>query len=471
MVSSINPDDRFFNLSLELLCIVSLDGSFRRLNPAFSTILGYSPEERLARPLLELVHPADQSATLAALEGLRDGQVTAGFENRYRCKDGSWKWLSWKVQAFPEEGLFYAAARDITERQQAEKSLVESHRLLQTIINTIPMRIFWKDKDCRYLGCNPVLALDAGEARPEDMIGKTDYQLGWKAQADLYRADDREVMASGVPKLSYEEPGTTPTGQSVWLRTSKVPLHDEENQTIGVLGLYEDITEHKQAKQQLETELREKETLLREVHHRVKNNLQIISSLLHFQAKKAQKEQELAVFRDGQDRLRAMILVHEKLYRSADLHRISLGEYIRALTEQLHRSFRDVAEPIELRVEAEEVYVPVEIALPCGMIATELVTNVFKYAYSAGESGAVLVRIARRASSFVLSVADTGVGLPADLDLAHATTFGLQLVANLTAQLSATLTREPGRGTVMCLDVPWTAEPAVPPRRPAPFDP
>lgn len=222
-----------------------------------------------------------------------------------------------------------------------------------------------------------------------------------------------------------------------------------------MLGLYEDITDHKQAKRQLETELREKETLLREVHHRVKNNLQIISSLLHFQAKKAQKEQELAVFRDGQDRLRAMILVHEKLYRSADLHRISLGDYIHALAAQLHRSFRDAAEPVELRVEAEEIHVPVEIALPCGMIATELVTNVFKYAYPAGESGAVLVRIVRRKSSFVLSVADTGIGLPPDLDLAHATSFGLQLVANLTAQLSATLTRVPGRGTEMCLEVPW----------------
>ena len=468
-MASWNRDDRFFNLSLELLCIAGMDGAFQRLNPAFSTTLGYSQEEMLAQPLLELVHPDDRPATLAALDGLRRGQPTAGFENRYRCKDGSWKWLSWKAQAFPEEGVFYAAARDVTERQQTEKSLIESHRLLQTIIDTIPMRIFWKDKDCNYLGCNPSFARDAGEARPEDLIGKDDYQLTWRAQAELYRTDDQQVMASGIPKLSYEEPSSTRDGHSIWLRTSKVPLHNEENQTIGVLGLYEDITEHKQAKLQIETELREKETLLREVHHRVKNNLQIISSLLHFQAKKAQQEQELAVFRDGQDRLRAMILVHEKLYRSADLHRISLGEYIRALAEQLHRSFRDVAEPIELCVETEEIYVPVEIALPCGMIATELVTNVFKYAYPAGESGTVLVRIVRRESSFVLSVADTGAGLPAGLDPAHATTFGLQLVANLTAQLSATLTREPGRGTAMCLEVPWTAEP--PPPRPAPFDP
>ena len=455
--SSLNLDDRFFNLSVELLCIASMDGSFERLNPAFSATLGCSPEEMLGRPLLAFVHPADQPATRAALDGLRGGQLTAVFENRCHCKDGTWKWLSWKAQAFPEEGVFYAAARDVTERQQTEKSLIESHRLLQTIIDTIPMRIFWKDRDCRYLGCNPSFARDAGEARPEDLIGKTDYQLGWRAQAELYRTDDQQVMASGIPKLSYEEPSTTADGHGIWLRTSKVPLHDEENQTIGVLGLYEDITEHKQAKQQIETELREKETLLREVHHRVKNNLQIISSLLHFQAKKAQKEQELAVFRDGQDRLRAMILVHEKLYRSADLHRISLGDYIHALAAQLHRSFRDAAEPIALRVEAEEIHVPVEIALPCGMIATELVTNAFKYAYPAGESGAVLVRIARRESSFVLSVADAGVGLPPDLDLAHAATFGLQLVANLTAQLSATLTRAPGTGTVICLEVPWPA--------------
>lgn len=145
-------------------------------------------------------------------------------------------------------------ARDITERKQAESALSESRALLKTIIDTAPMRIFWKDRESRYLGCNPAFARDAGESSPQDIIGKDDFQLGWKEQADLYRVDDRQVMDSGIPKLSYEEPQTTPDGKTIWLRTSKIPLRSAANEAIGLLGIYEDITERKQAEQLLQSE-------------------------------------------------------------------------------------------------------------------------------------------------------------------------------------------------------------------------
>ncbi len=136
-------------------------------------------------------------------------------------------------------------------RKLAEKALAKSQDLLQTIIDTSPLRIFWKDRESRYLGCNSAFARDAGENHPDDLIGKDDYQLGWKAQAQLYRADDRQIMDSGISKLFYEEPQTTPDGHQIWLRTSKVPLRDQTNNIIGVLGIYEDITSRKQAEAQL----------------------------------------------------------------------------------------------------------------------------------------------------------------------------------------------------------------------------
>ena len=138
------------------------------------------------------------------------------------------------------------------ERRRDGIALAESRKLLQTIIDTVPLRIFWKDRDFRYLGCNPAFAKDAGAMEPLDIIGKDDYQLGWKEQAALYRADDRRVMDAGIPKLFYEEPQTTPDGHQIWLRTSKVPLRNEVNETIGILGVYEDITEHKQAEQRIQ---------------------------------------------------------------------------------------------------------------------------------------------------------------------------------------------------------------------------
>lgn len=132
------------------------------------------------------------------------------------------------------------------QRKQAETELANSRNLLQIIIDTAPMRIFWKDRTLQYLGCNPAFARDAGLTSAQDLIGKDDYQLPWKAQAELYRSDDRSVMDTGVPRLFYEEPQTTPDGNTIWLRTSKVPLLNNEGQTIGILGIYQDITAKKQ---------------------------------------------------------------------------------------------------------------------------------------------------------------------------------------------------------------------------------
>jgi diguanylate cyclase (GGDEF)-like protein/PAS domain S-box-containing protein len=137
------------------------------------------------------------------------------------------------------------------KRNQMLAAVAESHNFLLTVIDSTPTRIFWKDRDLRYLGCNLVFARDAGMAHPKDLIGKDDFQMGWAAHAEAYRADDRAVMTSGIAKLSYDEQQTTPTGQTIWLRTSKVPLRNTHNEIIGLLGSYEDITERKQVEEQL----------------------------------------------------------------------------------------------------------------------------------------------------------------------------------------------------------------------------
>ena len=131
-------------------------------------------------------------------------------------------------------------------------ALVASRTLLQSVIDAAPARIFWKDRNSRYLGCNPLFAGDAGWSEPGEVIGKTDDDFGWAPQAELYRADDRNVMASGSGKLNYEEPQTTPDGRTIYLRTSKVPLRDSHGETIGVLGIYDDVTERKNAAAELD---------------------------------------------------------------------------------------------------------------------------------------------------------------------------------------------------------------------------
>jgi len=123
--------------------------------------------------------------------------------------------------------------------------LADSRHLLQSIIDTTPMRVFWKDRDLRYLGCNPPFALDAGRSRPDEVVGKDDYQLGWAGRAEQYRADDQHVLTTGAPKLFYEEQVTTSDGRTLWVRTAKLPLKDRDQKTIGLLGLYEDVTDRK----------------------------------------------------------------------------------------------------------------------------------------------------------------------------------------------------------------------------------
>ncbi|MGD0414504.1 MAG: EAL domain-containing protein [Terriglobales bacterium] len=142
---------------------------------------------------------------------------------------------------------FLGVKEDITERKRVEEELYRSHQMLQTILDTIPQRVFWKDRNCIYLGCNRILATDAGLNNPAEIVGKSDFDLAWSETAEVYRADDKLVMEQGSAKLGFEEIQDRPDGRRVWLRTSKLPLWDREGNVTGVIGTYEDITERKVA--------------------------------------------------------------------------------------------------------------------------------------------------------------------------------------------------------------------------------
>jgi PAS domain S-box-containing protein len=158
-----------------------------------------------------------------------------------------------------EWGTIHTALFDMTA------ALASSRSLLQSVVDTAPMRVFWKDRDLRYLGCNPAFARDAGKTHPEELLGKDDYQMGWAKEAERYRADDQAVMDSGVARLFFVEPQTTPDGRTIWLRTSKVPLRDSNNQTIGILGVYEDITERKRIERRLDMAIKVTQVILWEL--------------------------------------------------------------------------------------------------------------------------------------------------------------------------------------------------------------
>jgi PAS domain S-box-containing protein len=155
----------------------------------------------------------------------------------------------------------------MAKNERGGVGLLAQEKVLQLVLDTIPARVFWKDLDLNYLGCNQLAAEDAGLTSPAEIIGKNDFLLGWKAQAELYRADDRRVIESGLPKLGYEEPQTAPDGHRMWLRTSKIPLRDSGGAIIGVMGTYEDITERKLMEQALRASQEKLWTVLNAVPH------------------------------------------------------------------------------------------------------------------------------------------------------------------------------------------------------------
>lgn len=215
--------------------------------------LGYSASEIEQLTPLDIKPLFTQASYTELTVPLRHGQMELQqFETQHKRKDGTIYPVEVRLQFMDGEApVFLAIIQDITRRKKSESALAESNKLLQTIIDTSPMRVFWKDTNLRYLGCNPVFAQDAGLTYPSELIGKDDTQLSWREQAELYRNDDFQIMSSGQSKLFYDEPQTKPDGALMWLRTSKVPLRNTDNEIIGVLGIYEDITEYKLSEQAL----------------------------------------------------------------------------------------------------------------------------------------------------------------------------------------------------------------------------
>jgi two-component sensor histidine kinase len=191
---------------------------------------------------------------------------------------------------------------------------------------------------------------------------------------------------------------------------------------------------------QLQISLRDKDVLLKEIHHRVKNNLQVISSLLYLQARTVNDPQVQAVFLDSQNRVRSMALVHEQLYRSVNFGDIDFDCYLRTLTTSIARGFRRDGRPVTITRDAPGILLSINEAIPCGLLINELVTNAFKHAFPCHTGGSIHVRMVSLPESRIqLTVADNGVGLPEAIDPMTADTLGLKLVQMLSAQLGGTV--------------------------------
>lgn len=240
----------------------------------------------------------------------------------------------------------------------------------------------------------------------------------------------------------------------VWVHGEARLIKDTRGTPLLLQGVAFDITETKRAEEVARASLREKETLLKEIHHRVKNNLQVTSSLLRLQAERVQDEAAKRALRESQGRIRTMALVHELLYRSKDLSSVDLGEYIRDLTRQLLRSH--AVEPSIVRVESKlaPVPLPIDIAVPCGLILNELVSNALKHAFPGGRHGTIYIELQPGEAFNDLVVRDDGVGMPTDVDFSKALTLGMQLIRTLADQIDGKLVMRTNGGTEVRIMIP-----------------
>ncbi len=226
-------------------------------------------------------------------------------------------------------------------------------------------------------------------------------------------------------------------------------FRDATGNVVRSCGMVQDITERKQAEEQIKGALAEKEVMLREIHHRVKNNLQVISSLVSLQSDTVTDAQVREVLGDVRDRVRAMALVHEKLYQTGDLARLNFADYAASLLQYLWRSHGAFAEKVRLQLAVSSVALPIEAAVPCGLILNELVGNALKHAFPDGGGGEVRVVLELDPADAVVSlrVGDNGCGLPPGQDWRQSSSLGLRLVQMLVSQLRGTVTTGTGPGT------------------------
>jgi two-component sensor histidine kinase len=225
-------------------------------------------------------------------------------------------------------------------------------------------------------------------------------------------------------------------------------VHIGERGETKVMGILRDVTDRKHAEERIRASLHEKDVLLREIHHRVKNNMQIISSLLRLQARSIGNPDMVEMFKESQNRIRSMALIHEKLYQTEDFTKINFAQYIRSLTVHLFHTYKVNPNIVRMNTEFKDIFLDINRAIPCGLIINELVSNSLKHAFPGNKKGEICIKLSsNRQKKTKLTVSDSGVGLPDNVNFREPETLGLQLVSDLVTQIEGTIRLERTEGT------------------------
>ncbi|MGD2085884.1 MAG: histidine kinase dimerization/phosphoacceptor domain -containing protein [Candidatus Aminicenantes bacterium] len=442
--------------------LVALDrnGQITLINRKGCRILGYDQGVLIGKNWFETCLPPQIRHDVSEVhKQLMEGKIEAPeyFENPVLTRSGEVRLIAWHNANLKNEhgditGTL-SSGQDITEQKQAEEELQKSEARYRELFENMSS------------GVAVYEAVNNGA----DFVFK-DFNKAGERIDNIKREDltGRKVtrVFPGIKKLGLLEVfqqvwrSGKPRHQPISLYRDRRILGWRENYvyklpTGEIVAVYDDVTEQKKAENELKNSLREKEILLKEVHHRVKNNMAVISSLLNLQAEKFEDPAVLNAFRDSRHRIRSMALVHEKLYQAKDLSKIEFSQYIKELSQQVSRSNEFQGARIRVKVKADNIKLGIDTAIPCGLIINELLTNAFKYAFPKNRTGKIHIHMQMIESKYYkLMVSDNGVGLPEHIDVQHPSTFGLNLVYLLTQQLEGKVEAQSEKGTRFMITFP-----------------
>jgi PAS domain S-box-containing protein len=435
----------FLEAAPDAIVVVDAAGRIAAINHLTEQMFGYGRDEVVGQ-VVELLVPEryrrqhvgerDEYFRQPRTRPMAEGRQLSG-----RRKDGSEFFVEISLSPLVTETstLVISIIRDTTQRRQAEAKF-------RGLLESAPDGIVVVDRTGDIAIVNSQTERLFGYPRHE-LIGKPIETLvpqrfrgRHAAHRNGFFHDPRvRPMGSGLELFGVRADGT-----EFPVEISLSPIDTEEGPLVS--AAIRDISERKHADTQLRNSLREKEVLLKEVHHRVKNNLQIVSSMLNLQMDQISDPAALELFQESQSRVRSIALFHEKLYQSKDLARIDIAEYLKSIAAGLFATYGVAPDRLAVFVNAEDIPLSVDAAISCGLIVNELISNALKHAFPDGRSGTVEVTLRADGPDAVLEVVDDGAGFPAGIDFLNPSTLGLKLVSILTEQVrgSIALVRTPG---------------------------
>ncbi len=326
--------------------------------------------------------------------------------------------------------LLGGVSLDITERKRAERELADALEMLNTAQEVADIGTWWVALPSREIHWSAqlykIFGIPAGESAPsmEEFLSRVHPE-----DREMVQDKAREQIAASQPRYEYTYRIRLASGETKYLEHIGRPTHDDQGNILRVLGTIQDVTERTEADQRIKASLHEKELLLRELYHRTKNNMQVISAFLELQAGASEDPVVYQIIQDGVTRIRTMALAHEMLYRAQSLSRINLREYVADLIELLTTSYGDFTKRVTIVQEVQEIPALIDIAIPCGLIINELLSNCVKHAFPADRRGQVEITLVRKEMAHLeLSVEDNGIGAPPGFRLEENPTLGLQIV-------------------------------------------